>query len=131
MAGRFSTLYHHMWDDVAFCELSAEARLVFQWAWGHDTPSSMTGLSLASPRAIALGALRGIDVTEADVRRILAELAHKPLCLYDPNEELLWAVNRTAYIDGKRWLTTAVRIAEGFRPSHLRNAWLDKYAPAS
>jgi hypothetical protein len=96
-----------VWEDDAFRALSSDARLIFLWSWTNPA-ATICGLYRASWRqlAAALGELRGgpgggASAQDADlvarVEPALAQLAAKPLLLYDETNEVVWAVNRARH----------------------------------
>lgn len=96
-------LHQHTWDDAAFKQLGADARLLFLWAWSHPGagPSGLRWPVDAWDMARSfMPAETGKEHHDSWFHRLVdarEQLALKPLVLYDPQGGVLWVVNRARY----------------------------------
>lgn len=91
-ASPFVLLHKDIWRDPDFHELSSTAKITFVWTFSNPQ-AALSGLYHTSLRAIARDLGHDLTVVEAT----LDELANKPLVKYDPNQEVIWVVNRAEY----------------------------------
>lgn len=130
-ADGFELFHRGTWNDEAFRELDADARLLFIFTWTAPV-TALCGLYHVSPRQLerAFAERPGPSSTELRdrVRVSLQALAVKPMVLYDDDSEVLWVVNRARYANRSTKVRTLLQreVAE-CPPSPLRDEFLKVY----
>jgi hypothetical protein len=88
-----------LWQDEKFLRLSADAKLIFIWAW-MPPHSAVSGLWYCEMEEICqVLDHRGTAANGVLVRAYsaLAELAEKRMVLYDDDNHVMYVVNRVKY----------------------------------
>ena len=91
-----------LWTDRKFLALSTEARLLFVWSW---QPPHATVCGLYSASLKQLGRAVGDPVCSLEdncaerVGGALEELGAARMLKYDPEAEVVWAVNRVKFVE--------------------------------
>lgn len=96
---RFSALKEELWRDRKFLSLTTDARLLFIWAWSPPH-STICGLYRTSWKQMKSGLGRCPDdkrLLDIRLQDALEELSAKDMLHYDPENEVLWVVNRVKH----------------------------------
>lgn len=128
---RFTQVLHRTWADPDFLALGQSGRMIFLWSFTNPHAAACGLYVVTVPQlTAALGpdTMRNLWLDHLDTA--LAQLARKPMLLYDEDASVLWVVNRARHANTSPRAQRLMR-AEYDRvpPSRLRHKFHQLYAP--